>query len=519
MKYEELINAYLKIRCLDSQKELAIIDEMRQFEEQENIFLGRHLYYHAQLCYEQGNLEQSMNYALKGIQIMLNQPYTPEISKCYNLMGVLYNYMGDHLQALDWYLDALDIVEKNKDQSSVTSIYNNIGCIYDELDDNKTAIIYFEKALASIDPKDRESYTVVLINLAFMYCESDEWEKVSAFCDSAYNMQKGSDVNLKSVHMAMINGMLAYHYKDIEKVKEQFTFIIDKSEKHGLTIDDFNETINWMPKMIDKRLKTEIQHILKILHKIADEKQLLDAQIKLLEIEIEFNELIENEEAVIKCSKLYYQILKEQKKERLRILLEGINMKLQLKQMIKEQQKVAEQAQLYQQRAQRDVLTGLYNRFVLKDKLEALLTSAISDQKTVGLLIVDIDDFKQYNDCYGHIAGDECIKALASVMMRMSDDKICFLRYGGDEFLGLFYDIDATTIKSMVQLIYSEIRALNIEHEASTTSSKVVSVTEGAFICVPKEKENLYDLIAIADDQLYKGKNSGKAIEIMHREN
>lgn len=518
MSYNKLIKSYLENKGSNPQQALKDIHAMSLLEEREGIRVGCHLYYYSQFYYEQGNLEQAMRYALQGIQTMIHQPYTPEMSKCYNVMGVVYNSMGDSLQALDWYLDALDLIEKYEDKNSMTNIYNNIGCIYDDLKDIDTAIVYFEKALVNMDPNDRDSYTVVLINLAFMYCENEDWEKVSEFCNSACRMQEGHVVGLNGAHLSMIKGMLAYHNNEIDKVKEELNYIIERSDSYGLNSDDFSEILNLMPKLIDIRLQTEIQNMLKILNEIADERGSLDSRIKLLEISLEFYRLIANKEEEIQCAMDYYQLLKEKKKERLKILTEGINMKLQLNQMIKDRNKVQKQAQLYQQRAQTDVLTGLYNRSILREKIDMLFTSAITKCKVVGFLIIDIDDFKQYNDAYGHVAGDECIKQLANVLLRMSDEKIYFLRYGGDEFLGFFYDIDAATIKSMINLIYSEIRALHIEHKASTTVLNIVSVTEGAFIGIPNEGENLYDLIRMADDQLYKGKNNAQPIRVEHRE-
>lgn len=130
------------------------------------------------------------------------------------------------------------------------------------------------------------------------------------------------------------------------------------------------------------------------------------------------------------------------------------------------------------------------------------------------MIIFDINYFKQFNDFYGHVEGDHCIREITSIMLRLQDDKIRFVRYGGDEFLGFFYNMDKYQIKSLSQLIHSEILALNIENKEAPCVDKVISVTQGGYLGIPTGKENLYDFIRKADDALYEGKRNHNKIVI-----
>lgn len=514
MNYDELIQIYTFNRFSDTSKALAALKEMEQLEEDEPSMQGRHFYYQAKFAYDNDHFSDALNYSLKGIHALINKPYLTELSRCYNIIGIIYSSKGDRMQALDYYLDALDMVEKHNDFQAACGIYNNIGCIYDDLSDISTAITYFKKALDALEDQDKEIKIMILINLALIYCEAEDWHQVEYYYQQVKEVQTNYETKANLIDLSVVKTIIAYHNDNIDEVKKELAIISEKGEHNELNINNFSEILNVLSKLIDVRLKNEILHLLRLMSKAININELFDAQTTMLEVCIELFKKCNDEKNLIQYTKLYYEVLKDKKKERSEILIEGANLKLQMRQMLREQQMIEEQSQMYQRRALRDELTGLYNRSLLKDKLENLFLQSQKAKLNIGILIIDINDFKQYNDYYGHIAGDRAIRELAKVMLRLCDDKIYFLRYGGDEFLGFFYGIDTANMRSLVQLVHSEIRALNIIHENTSSEQKVVSVTEGAYIGVPKESDTLYDYIAYADDQLYKGKRDQESLVI-----
>lgn len=514
MTYNDLIQIYLENKYIDKKKALDAIEQMKQMESKDKTIFGRHYFYLSQFYFECGNLEESMNYALKGVHTLRNIPYTSELSKCYNIMGVIYNSKRDSLHALDWYLDAMDIIIKNNDTLTLSNIYNNIGCIYDDLQDYESAIEYFKKALELIEDKDNEAYSLEVINLALMYCEIGDWDKVEYYYNCLKDVKKEYVLYANEIHLAVIKILIAYHHEKIDAVRYQLKLIQSRIEKEELSTNNFDEIVNLLPKIIDTRIVNEISDLLKSLNKTANVRQLLDSQISLVDANIRLNELIGNEDEIIQLSKKFYRLSNLKNKERSKMAIDGINLKLQMREMVLEHQRMEEQSMKYRQQAQRDELTGLYNRSIFKDRIETLFRNAISLHKNIGVVIVDINDFKQFNDCYGHVKGDKCIRDISGIMLRMMDENLYFLRYGGDEFLGFFYDVDELTIKSMIHLIESEVRALNIEHKTSSYPLKICDVTQGAYIAIPRSTDTLYDFIAKADDQLYKGKRDRSSIVI-----
>ncbi len=156
-----------------------------------------------------------------------------------------------------------------------------------------------------------------------------------------------------------------------------------------------------------------------------------------------------------------------------------------------------------------DSLTGLANRRRFDAYLEREYRRAVRQGTALTLVMLDIDQFKEYNDHYGHPAGDACLKqvadALGDVVHRPAD---LAARYGGEEFALVLPDTaDGTEVAESCRQV---IEALRIRHEASTVA-EVVTISVGIAVLTPETwHQNLTDLLHRADEALYEAKESGR---------
>ena len=161
-----------------------------------------------------------------------------------------------------------------------------------------------------------------------------------------------------------------------------------------------------------------------------------------------------------------------------------------------------------------DGLTGTSNRRQLDIMLQQYCASTIRSGNCLSLLMIDIDDFKSYNDTYGHIEGDECLKLVAQTMMSVRRRETDIIgRYGGEEFAVILPETDAKGGLVIANEILNRIRKLNIEHTHSSAESIVtVSIGLATFIAENDSPQeiNFEDFIHQADLQMYKAKASGK---------
>ncbi len=157
-----------------------------------------------------------------------------------------------------------------------------------------------------------------------------------------------------------------------------------------------------------------------------------------------------------------------------------------------------------------DPLTNLFNRRKFDAIYSYLWQQAIRNKCQLGILYIDVDFFKLYNDNYGHLHGDTCLQRIANVLRKVLKRKSDIIaRYGGEEFIMLVYDCNAHFIQMLAEEINKKIRQEEIAHDFSRVGLHV-TVSVGAALCFPEQYTTRRELIDAADKMLYLAKKSGK---------
>jgi diguanylate cyclase (GGDEF)-like protein len=166
-----------------------------------------------------------------------------------------------------------------------------------------------------------------------------------------------------------------------------------------------------------------------------------------------------------------------------------------------------------------DPLTGIANRRSFDETLNLEWRRALRSQQPLSLLVIDVDHFKLYNDTYGHVAGDQCLRTVAEVIdtcIKRAGDLAA--RYGGEEFAVILPHTTADDARMLAQKICDTLRRQNLPHRASPTSDHVtVSIgVAGGRIALPAGSNpeawasNPVVLIEAADKALYDAKAAGR---------
>ncbi len=157
-----------------------------------------------------------------------------------------------------------------------------------------------------------------------------------------------------------------------------------------------------------------------------------------------------------------------------------------------------------------DGLTGVANRRLFDQTLKSEWFHAMRDRQPLSLIVLDIDHFKQYNDCYGHLMGDECLsrvaQALNKIPLRATD---LFARYGGEEFVLLLPKANIESAIEIAEKCRSLVQDLAIPHEKSGTSN-VLTISVGVASITPAADSEPASLFDVADRLLYQAKECGR---------
>lgn len=157
-----------------------------------------------------------------------------------------------------------------------------------------------------------------------------------------------------------------------------------------------------------------------------------------------------------------------------------------------------------------DGLTGISNRRMLDEYIEKYYRLGIRKKLPLSILMLDIDYFKFYNDFYGHIKGDECLKSIASILKNsLKRGYDLAARYGGEEFCCVLPETELKDAIKVAERIQDSVKESKMEHLASPIV-KYVTLSIGIYSSVPTEKTDHNKFIQKADEALYMAKNNGR---------
>ncbi|MFA5179202.1 MAG: GGDEF domain-containing protein [Candidatus Izemoplasmatales bacterium] len=161
-----------------------------------------------------------------------------------------------------------------------------------------------------------------------------------------------------------------------------------------------------------------------------------------------------------------------------------------------------------------DDLTQIYNRRSFDKSLTEVFTAPFSAKRRVALLMIDIDNFKLYNDNYGHLQGDKILTKIAqTINSYITEDTYTFARYGGEEFVILMPDADNMIAVALADQIKTAVRELGLVYYDSTkAASEYLSISIGVACEELSNLDGSETLIRLADENLYRAKSQGKNI-------
>ena len=174
------------------------------------------------------------------------------------------------------------------------------------------------------------------------------------------------------------------------------------------------------------------------------------------------------------------------------------------------------ESQLIGELAQHDVLTWTKNRRMFDESLARLWRQASSDARPIAIMLIDIDDFKAFNDRYGHQAGDTALRQAALAMQCCARRPLDLVaRYGGEEFGVILFDTDRAGAQASAEAMRRAVQELSIEHDASRCCD-VLTISVGVAVVEPTAWRNPYGALQLADEALYRAKSSGRnRVEVM----
>lgn len=175
------------------------------------------------------------------------------------------------------------------------------------------------------------------------------------------------------------------------------------------------------------------------------------------------------------------------------------------------EEKLAELQKTLENLSYTDGLTGVANRRMFDQVMEREWATALRSRQPLSLILLDIDYFKQYNDHYGHLQGDQCLRHVAQALLAVSTRKRDFLgRFGGEEFVLILPDTDAMSASAVAERCRKLILEQAITHERSDVA-ETLTISAGVATIIPAAQDGeRVDFIELVDKRLYQAKMKGR---------
>jgi len=170
-------------------------------------------------------------------------------------------------------------------------------------------------------------------------------------------------------------------------------------------------------------------------------------------------------------------------------------------------ERVSEVKDKYKKQATHDLLTGLYNRQFLNEYLKIEINKAKRKKLKIGIILLDIDFFKGFNDTYGHELGDRILQSLGNILNQSARKSDIACRYGGEEFVIVLPETSLASTRLVAESLRKTIKALSVDSEGKIVDNITVSL---GVSCFPQHGLTRSKIINAADKAMYKAKREGR---------
>ena len=474
--------------------------------------MGQGNYVIANSMFYSGKREDMLKHAMAALTYFQSLGNYSMMVKCHNLLGITYAAREEHDIALQSYQEALKIKKEHHVRLTKGLLENNIADEYACLGDLKTAIKIFEKILARqcrIKKPVLSLSAVVAYNLADAYSRLGDQEKAFQCIDKCGEFVAMMHEEYEEFTYHGLRARIHYEAGDIEKGNEYSDKITQyMKENDNVVIESLNCIEKIALLQIECGEYDRADFYGDYLWDYAQNTRFSRDIIRACRVQAKYFDKIGN----IEKSIYYYRLID---KEYNRLEIEERQTKLKL--ALEREHAMAKMEELRRNMERqtllnsKDPLTGLLNRGAFTTILDSYIEKAKDMRMYLGGIFIDVDYFKEYNDTYGHIKGDECLIKLAKVCLdeEKKCDHVHFARYGGDEFFGMLLGYDEKEVERIACSIASRVREMNVAHVANPLCSRV-TISMGIMSAKLDESVSLIEVVNKLDRALYESKKGGR---------
>ena len=497
----------------NSQKQ---IKELKKYVAQgkkdgDSCLVGAAYFYIGYIYYELDDREGVFTNAFKAVALLKDSNEYNLLTRAYIMLGYAYGRQENYQMEMDSYERAYVLARKHRIRGNIwVTLLNDLSNCYHQMGDYKNAIKMMEECLSQVEklfPDEYVSRAMYSINMSEYYKDNGEQDKAyEVLCAMGKWVEKVEFDGLVCdyyLRLALILNLLGKTKESLKYIDKSFDYVPENMFPHPV-YDDYRQISHILATGGDR---ARAEKILKLMETYAAENpdtlEQLIAYRTMAEFYANFGEEKTALEYYAKLDDLYEARISEFRNIQLRV---NQKMRDADKEILKLNKKIAESEAL----SAREPLTGLLSRSALLRTASEFIETAAKKKEKVGAIFIDIDHFKECNDTYGHVRGDEILKEVACTCRKEETPDVCFARYGGDEFFGLTHGLDDAEVLGIARRICAAVWKADIPNEKSPKGHRVTLSVGVVNVPVSGQTDTIIEIANYADKAVYFAKNAGK---------
>ena len=436
------------------------------------------------------------------------------VARAYNLMAITSVSQGNTVDALEYYMSGLHCCEEHDVKSVKGYIEVNLGYLYMDTGMYKEAKELFAKALREYKDtpeKNRNISTLIIVytNLASCHMLDNELDKAKEYIDKLKTECAPSFENMDYI---FVDGLFARYYHAVGDFATRDKYIDDVKKRlsdNVLIMDIFDDIYEFCLLMLDIDRTDVLQVIIDKLDEPIKKTRIVNLKRKFLTLKIYLYQKMGDRAGYVKATGDYFELSESLEKDKHKMVANILRVRNSLDRIRDRQRALEKETKKLLEKSETDQLTGIANRYRLTKFTQSALEKCRIEQIPLSYEVLDIDYFKQYNDEYGHQAGDECVKTIAGLLNDIQNDNVFCARYGGDEFVVIYVGLSIKEVASIAEGLRKRVYDLNMSHNGSREHS-IVTISQGICHSIPNEDVKDRDFLHAADLLLYKVKRRSK---------
>jgi len=445
------------------------------------------------------------------------------IAKINEVYGAIYGYMHDYAKSIEYYQKALISYQKLEYPAHEVEAIYGLASTYRYWKKYDLAIEYYQRYRQAIEfsPNNINGKFFAAYGIAMSEAEQGNCSQALLSIDYAINLE----------------GLIDYK-AELYKRKTQCLITINELDEAKISLDKANDIFKSIPELIGTHWQIET---IKISAELAQAKGNSKKAYQLLK---QFNK---NEIEMLKksTSDRLLRVRSALEAEQQKVEISLLQQRAKVQKLLLEQQKQENTIQAYvigfvvllvlfmlfflyfqwhnnnklMQLSVRDPLSKSFNRRYVFNFMHKLMNTTHSDRKTISIMVIDIDDFKQVNDLYGHPFGDEVIRKIAGIGTEILRAEDVIGRVGGEEFLCVLPRIDAVQSLHIAQRFVNKVNGFEFITEGENGKILRVKVTVSIGLATTTQSvQTSSELYVQADKALYHAKYNGKNRAIQYQD-